>query len=113
MKSNQGIVKDIFFAKSTGCATCHCGPDYTDRKKHEVGTGGDDPSEEMGPEYDTPSLNRVYRNLSFLHHGKAKTLEEAFTRYNSEDKHGETSHLSKRQIEDLVEFLVSLPYDKP
>ena len=44
---------------------------------------------------------------------KAKTLLDVLTVCNKEDKHGKTSHLKKEEIDDLVEFLKSLPYEKP
>ena len=111
--------KEIFFSKETGCATCHAGPFYSDStpsrpfKLHDVGTGSDDPSEKMGPQYDTPTLLGIYRTPPYLHHGKAATLEEVLTKYNREDRHGKTSQLSAEQIADLVEFLKSLPYEDP
>lgn len=111
--------KELFFAKETRCAECHSGPMYTNSVrrseivKHDVGTGGDDPSEKMGPLYDTPTLLGVYRTAPYLHHGKAETLEEVLTKCNPEDRHGETSHLSPEQVKDLVEFLKALPYEDP
>ena len=80
---------------------------------HDVGTGNDDESEKMGPRYDTPTLLGVYRSAPYLHHGKALTLHDVLTTENKEDKHGVTSHLSETQINDLVEFLKSLPYEDP
>lgn len=111
--------KASFHHGTTGCATCHGGPYYTDStlqkpfKLHDVGTGTDDPREKMGPKYDTPTLLGAYRNAPYLHHGKAATLHEVFTTYNQGDKHGKTSHLKKEEIDDLVEFLKALPYEKP
>lgn len=111
--------REVFFSKETKCATCHTGPLYTDstpRKKfllHDVGTGGDDPSELMGPKYDTPTLLGVYRTAPYLHHGRAATLREVLTKCNEGDRHGRTSHLSETQIDDLVEFLKALPYEDP
>jgi cytochrome c peroxidase len=78
-----------------------------------VGTGSDDPSEKMGPQYDTPTLLGIYRTPPYLHHGQAATLEEVLTKYNRDDRHGRTSHLNGEQIADLVEFLKSLPYEDP
>jgi YVTN family beta-propeller protein len=111
--------KKLFFSKEVGCATCHGGPYYTDSslKKpfnvHDVGTGGDDPTEKIGPKYDTPTLLGVYRTAPYLHHGKAKTLRDVLTTCNKGDKHGKTSHLKPAEVDDLVEFLKSLPYEKP
>lgn len=111
--------KKLFFSEETGCAKCHSGPLYSDsqpgkdRKLHDVGTGHDDPSEKMEPRYDTPTLIGVYRTAPYLHHGKAATLEEVLTTRNPKDQHGKTSHLSREQISDLVEFLKALPYEDP
>ena len=113
--------REIFIAQRTGCAACHSGPFYTDSQprpvekivRHDVGTGEDDPSEKMGPAYDTPTLLGVYRTAPYLHHGKAATLEEVLTRLNPHDKHGKTSHLSPTHTADLVEFLKALPYEDP
>jgi YVTN family beta-propeller protein len=111
--------KALFFSKEVGCAECHRGPYYTDSslqkpfKLHDAGTGTQDPTEKMGPEYDTPTLLGIYRTPPYLHHGRAKTLREVLTIYNKEDRHGKTSHLKADQIDDLVEFLKSLPYEPP
>ena len=113
--------RTIFFAEKTKCATCHSGPYMTDSKplpaeqliRHDVGTGNDDPGEKMGPAYDTPTLLGIYRTGPWLHHGKATTLAEVFTKNNPNDKHGATSHLKENEISDLVEFLKSLPYEQP
>lgn len=111
--------RDIFLSNETGCTKCHSGPTYSDSVprtpqeivRHNVGTGQSDPSEKMGPEYDTPTLLGVYRTAPYLHHGKAKSLEEVLTTYNPSDTHGKTSPLSQDQIKDLVEFIKSLPYE--
>jgi mono/diheme cytochrome c family protein len=111
--------KALFFAKETRCAECHKEPYFCDSqpmkpfRKHNVGTGNDDPSETLGPEYDTPSLLGAYRTAPYLHHGRAATLQEVLTTYNADDKHGKTSHLTPEQIGDLVEFLKALPYENP
>jgi hypothetical protein len=40
-------------------------------------------------------------------------LHEVLTTFNPKDEHGKTSHLSADQIDDLVAFLRSLPYELP
>ncbi len=111
--------KALFFDKTVGCASCHSGPYYTDSslqrpfKLHDVGTGGDDPTEKIGPKYDTPTLLGVYRTAPYLHHGKAKTLRDVLTTCNKEDKHGKTSRLKPAELDDLIAFLKSLPYETP
>jgi cytochrome c peroxidase len=113
--------KALFLSEKTKCSTCHAGPMYTDSQPkvdgkfvlHEVGTGKDDPSELMKPEYDTPTLHGVYRSAPYLHHGTASTLKDVLTTCNKSDKHGITSHLNESEVDDLVEFLKSLPYEDP
>jgi YVTN family beta-propeller protein len=111
--------RKLFFSKEANCASCHTGPYFTDStltkpfKLHNVGTGKEDASEKIGPTYDTPTLLGIYRHSSYLHHGKAKTLHEVLTKFNPNDQHGKTSHLKKEEIEDLVAFLKSLPYELP
>ena len=114
--------RELFFSKETQCATCHSGPLLTDSRvdhsdgeflRHDVGTGVDDPTEAMGPNFDTPTLLGVYRSAPYLHHGTAKTLRDVLTTANPNDKHGRTSHLTSAEISDLVEFLKSLPYEDP
>jgi cytochrome c peroxidase len=111
--------RDLFFSAQTGCATCHSGPYFTDSQPaskpivHDVGTGSDDPTEKMGPLYDTPTLLGVYKTAPYLHHGKAATLRDVLTSANAGDRHGKTSHLTAAQIDDLVEFLKALPYEDP
>jgi YVTN family beta-propeller protein len=110
--------KRLFFNQEVGCARCHSGPYYSDSRLqkpfnlHDVGTG-DDPTEKIGAKYDTPTLLGVYRTAPYLHHGKAKTLRDVLTTSNKEDKHGKTSHLHPSDIDDLLEFLKSLPYEMP
>jgi len=113
--------RQVFHSAKTGCSRCHSGPFYTDSTprpagkiiRHDVGTGESDPTENMGPAYDTPTLLGIYRTAPYLHHGKAKTLQEVLTTCNPDDRHGTTSHLTRRQISDLAEFLKSLPYEDP
>jgi DNA-binding beta-propeller fold protein YncE/cytochrome c len=110
--------KKLFFSNTTQCATCHSGPYYSDStltkpfKLHDVGTG-DATTEKIGPKYDTPTLLGVYRMNSYLHDGRAKTLEDVLTKYNIGDKHGKTSQLKGDEIRDLVSFLKALPYETP
>lgn len=107
----------LFESAEVGCATCHPAPDYTDSslagrpfRLHDVGTGEGDPSEKMGKAFDTPTLLGVYRTPPYLHDGRANTLRDVLVSQNKDDRHGRTSRLNPRQIDDLVEFVKSLPY---
>ena len=113
--------RKLFHSTKTQCSRCHGGPFYTDSVprpvaeivRHDVGTGKDDPSELMGPAYDTPTLLGLYRTAPYLHHGKAATLNDVLTKYNIDDQHGVTSHLRPDEVTDLVEFLKALPFEDP
>jgi cytochrome c peroxidase len=88
-----------------GCADCHDGPYYTDLQKYDVGTGR---GREKETEFDTPTLVETWRTAPYLHDGRAATLKDMLTKFNPEDRHGETTKLSAEQLKDLVEFVMSL-----
>lgn len=104
-KARRG--KAIFEDARTACVTCHSGEYFTNGKHYDVGTQGplDHPNHK---EFDTPALIELWRTAPYLHDGRAATLQEVFTKFNAGDKHGHTSHLTKEQIDDLVEYLLSL-----
>ena len=105
--------QQVFLSAEVGCAKCHFGSYFTDRKMHDVGTGNDDESEKLGPDFDTPTLLGIYRSAPYLHHGRAETLKDLLTTANKDDQHGRTSQLGESQIDDLVEFLKALPFEDP
>lgn len=98
--------KKLFFDEKVACADCHKGAFLTDMKLHDVGTVGkfDQPTDR----FDTPSLIEVWRSGPYLHDGRAATIRDIFTTFQREDKHGVTSHLTPKQIDDLVEYVLSL-----
>ena len=98
--------KKLFLDETVACADCHKGPFLTDMKLHNVGTVGkfDQPTDR----FDTPSLIEVWRSGPYLHDGRAATIRDIFTAFQVEDKHGVTSHLTPKQIDDLVEYVLSL-----
>jgi hypothetical protein len=44
----------------------------------------------------------------YLHGGRAATIREVVTTFQYEDKHGVTSHLTPKQIDELAEYVLSL-----
>jgi cytochrome c peroxidase len=82
---------------------------YTDLQQHDVGTA-DAYGEWFGPLIDTPTLRFLYDSAPYLHDGSAATLYEVLTSANPNDEHGVTSHLTEGEIEDLVSFLLILPF---
>lgn len=91
--------------KGNRCSTCHLPPLYTDRRRHNIGTKLwlDHESD-----FDTPHLNNIYDSAPYLHNGIAETLEEIWTRYNPDDKHGVTNDMTKDQLNDLIEYIKTL-----
>ncbi|MDB5050018.1 MAG: hypothetical protein JWO30_3089 [Fibrobacteres bacterium] len=57
---------------------------------------------------DTPTLKGVWETPPYLHDGTAPTLMDVITGANVGDKHGKTSHLTAKQKEQLVAFLMQL-----
>jgi YVTN family beta-propeller protein len=87
------------------CITCHTPPYFTNLQMADVGTlqASDD-----SILFDTPHLNNIYASPPYLHHGRALTLEEIWTKFGLEDKHGKVNDLTKMQLNELVEYLKSL-----
>ena len=94
----------LFRSPETGCTSCHCGALFTDLKRHDVGTAS--PFDQGEGSFDTPAF-RNWRTAPYLHDGSCSSLRELLTLRNPADRHGKTSHLNARQIDDLVEYLLS------
>ena len=84
------------------CSYCHSGPKGTSQKSFDVGTRR--PTDNTGL-LDTPHLTNIALSAPYLHDGSARTLEEIWTVYNPEDKHGRTNDLTKDELNDLIEYL--------
>ena len=96
--------KNVFFQKN--CDNCHPpATHYTALRTFDVGTANKYDTSGM---IDVPQLDRIYEKPPYLHNGEALTLEEIWTVFNNEDKHGVTSDMSKEQLNDLIEFLKTL-----
>jgi cytochrome c peroxidase len=100
-RTNDGRVIPV----ENRCATCHFPPLYTDRRLHDVGTKM---AFDVISKFDVPHLNNIYDSAPYLHNGAAATLEEIWTVYNREDKHGVTNDMTKDQLNDLIEYLKTL-----
>ena len=84
------------------CSYCHSGIKGTSQKSFDVGTRK--PTDNSGM-LDTPQLTNIALTAPYLHDGSAQTLEEIWTIYNPEDKHGRTNDLTKDELNDLIEYL--------
>ncbi len=92
----------IFRSDRAGCASCHTAPLFTDQQPYDVGTS------KGGERLDTPTLIELWRTAPYLNDGSAATLREVLTTANQGDRHGVTSHLTPRDLEDLETYLNSL-----
>ena len=95
--------KDVF--NLAGCAECHSGEYFTDKKLHNVGSANNDPKDQK---FDTPTLCEVWRTAPYLYDGRAVNLKEMMTQFNMDNKHGDTSDLDQNQLNDLIEYILSL-----
>lgn len=87
------------------CVTCHPAPLYTNRQLADVSTLADTDDPML---FDTPHLTNLFASSPYLHDGRAKTLEEIWTVYAGDDRHGRVNDLTKPQLNDLVNYLKSL-----
>jgi hypothetical protein len=87
------------------CITCHPAPYYTNLLPADVSTLAVSDDSML---FDTPHLNNIYASPPYLHDGRAKTLEEIWTIYGQDDKHGLVGDMTKDQLNDLIEYLKSL-----
>lgn len=98
--------KRLFHDSKVGCATCHPDGLFTDLNHYDVGTrnalDGD------APRFDTPTLIEVWRTAPYLHDGSAVTVRELLVERNPHDRHGKTSHLDSKEIDDLAAYVLSL-----
>ena len=112
----QGRGREIFFRDKTmdakvippldRCYTCHSPQThYTSRVSMDVGTATRDDTIQA---FDIPQLEGVVTRPPYLHNGEALELEDIWTKFNPDDKHGITSDLNKAQLNDLIEFLKTL-----
>jgi cytochrome c peroxidase len=72
----------------------------------DVGTAGERDRGTSG--FDTPTLVELWRNPPYLHDGSAASLREVLMDRNADDRHGTTNNLSTAEIDDLIEYLLSL-----
>jgi YVTN family beta-propeller protein len=89
-------------AEYNRCVYCHSGLKGTNQKLFDVGTHRalDNPGL-----LKSPPLTNIALTAPYLHDGSARTLEEIWTVYNPDDKHGRTSDLTKDELNDLIEYL--------
>lgn len=98
--------KAVFFDPKIGCARCHPEPNYTDKLLHDVGSAG--PTDRPTDKFLTPVLVETWRTAPYMHDGRYPTVKELIVRGKHGLKDDVLGGLSERQIDDLVEFVLSL-----
>ena len=87
--------------QSLGCTGCHTGEYLTDQARHDIGTAT---LREAGVLFDTPTLRELWRTAPYLHDGRFATVREVVVSVHA----SRVSGLTPAQIDDLVEYLLSL-----
>lgn len=91
--------------ETIGCATCHPAPLYSDLQMYDIGTTT---GQDEGLPVDVPHLVECWRTAPYMHDGRAATMREVFATFGHGDKHGAVSGLSEKELNDLVEYVLSL-----
>jgi len=93
------------FEGDTGCSVCHAGLLFTDKAKHDIGTGK---GAEARKKFDTPGFVEVWRTAPYLYDGRAVTMLDVLSKkHNAKDAHGKTSKLTEKQKTDLATYILS------
>lgn len=106
----QTSVRGVKTFERWGCAACHTGPQLTDQQLHdltqdEIG----DPTRQRNPRglnFDTPALVGAWLTPPYFHDGSSATLRDTLFRSGF---HGMGWAMDKREVEDIVSYLQSLP----
>ena len=98
---SESATRGAAFFQSQGCAGCHTGEYLTDQTLHDIGTAT---AHEAGVLFDTPTLRELWRTAPYLHDGRFATVREVVVTVHA----SRVSGLTPAQIDDLVEYLLSL-----
>ncbi len=97
--------KKIFEDPKVGCVTCHPAPLYTDLKQHDVNTKC---YFDRNANFDTPTLVETWRTAPYLHDGRYINMKDVFKLGKHGDVLGDIESLTDEQLDDLVEYILSL-----
>jgi YVTN family beta-propeller protein len=97
--------KEVFFSERVNCVQCHPEPLYTDLQMHDVGSRG---KYDRRDDYDTPTLVECWRTAPYMHDGSWVTIKDLIAKGKHGKFGGDVEGLTEREIDDLVEFVLSL-----
>lgn len=89
-------------AETNRCSYCHSGPKGTNQKIFDVGTRKSTDNTGL---FKSAPLTAIALTAPYLHDGSARSMEEIWTVYNPEDRHGRTNDLTKDELNNLIEYL--------
>ena len=119
---------ELFVGKAR-CATCHSGPNFADKRYHNIGLpdadkgrAGVTKDENESGAFRTPTVRNAALTAPYMHDGSLKTLRQVIDHYekvsNEKEKHPKMSifmlpfKLNEQEKEDLEAFLHALTGDK-
>lgn len=102
--TDSALLGKALFEESK-CSMCHSGKYFTDKKLYDVGTGK---GRDAGAKFDVPTLIEVWRTAPYLHDGRARSIRDVIKAENPDDDHGHTQGLLDNEVDDLVEYVLSL-----
>lgn len=119
---------ELFTGKAR-CATCHSGPNFADKRYHNIGLPDSDKGrvevskdEKEHGAFRTPTVRNAAITGPYMHDGSLKTLREVIDHYekasNEKDKHPKMSifmlqfKLDEAEKKDLEAFMHALTGDK-
>ena len=97
--------KAVFENEKYACSECHSGEYFTDQQLHDVGTRAEFDHRD---DFDTPTLREVWRTPPYLHDGRYVDLHDVFKLGRHGDVLGDVDEMTDEEIDDLVEYLLSL-----
>ena len=98
--------KILFEDPRIGCAVCHPADTYfTDMKMHDVNSRA---YFDRTSYFDTPTLIEVWRTSPYLHDGRYVNMRDLFSHGIHGDTLGDVGSLTDDQLDDLVEYIMSL-----
>ena len=98
--------KAIFHDEKINCVKCHPEPLYADMLMHDVGSRG---TYDRSDSFDTPTLVECWRTAPYMHDGHFTTMKELLTvGKHGKKKGGDVDKLTEQQINDLIEYVLSL-----
>ncbi len=103
--SPEAELGKALFHNKAACVDCHQGAFGTNKRLRYVGSGI---GKEKEIRYDVPSLSEIWRTAPYLHDGRATSIHEMLTKYDSKNQHGDTDLLNKEELAQLIEYVKTL-----